>query len=345
LIVINERNLNEIVCKGKPFIVQSVPQAHFRPIKTDKMILFKRSEELGGYLREQGSAASRIGFVPTMGALHPGHISLIDISKKSTNLTVCSIFVNPTQFNDPKDFQKYPVTLEKDIFLLEKAEVDVLFLPEVEELYPGGIKGLEHYELGPLEEILEGKYRPGHFQGVCQVMRRLLDRVQPGDLYMGQKDYQQCMVVGRLLSLMGSGTVLHTCPILREVDGLAMSSRNLRLSENERKKAPAIWQALSWIKEQWGAGRRGEGAMSGKGGGERISELLDHARGMLEKNDFRIDYVEIADAVTLGPLGGDGTEGGVGVPGGNQQAVNGAVALVAAFQGEVRLIDNMLMRD
>jgi pantoate--beta-alanine ligase len=314
------------------------------------MILLKRSEDLAGYLREQRSAGGGIGFVPTMGALHPGHISLIDISKKSTLLTVCSIFVNPTQFNDPKDFQKYPVTLEKDIFLLEKAGVDVLFLPEVNELYPGGIKGLEKYELGPLEEILEGKYRPGHFQGVCQVMRRLLDRVQPSDLFMGQKDYQQCMVVSRLLSLMGSGTVLHTCPILRERDGLAMSSRNLRLSEKEREKAPAIWQALSWIKEQWGAAgreRRSEGVMKGAGEGAMIAELLDHARGLLEKDDFRVDYVEIADAVTLEPLRGDGEAGRAGVQGGKRGDVSGggAVALVAAFQGEVRLIDNMLLEN
>jgi pantoate--beta-alanine ligase len=141
---------------------------------------------------------------------------LLTISKKTAGVTVCSIFINPTQFNDPRDFQKYPVTLEKDIALLEQSGTDVLFLPEVSEVYPDGTSGLEHYDLGRMETLLEGKYRPGHFQGVCQVMRRLLDVVRPDDLFMGQKDYQQCMVVQRLLELRGMPTRLHRCPILRE---------------------------------------------------------------------------------------------------------------------------------
>jgi pantoate--beta-alanine ligase len=303
------------------------------------MILFKMAPELAGWLQGQRLAGKGIGFVPTMGALHPGHISLIEISKKSAGLTVCSIFVNPTQFNDPRDFQKYPVTIEKDIYLLEKAGTDVLFLPETDEMYPGGTKELEKYDLGRLEEILEGKYRPGHFQGVAQVMRRLLDMVQPRDLFMGQKDYQQCMVVGRLLSLMGSDTLLHPCPILREADGLAMSSRNLRLTETERGKAPAIYQALSWIKDHFG--------------GAPVGELKAQARGMLEKGGFRVDYVEIADAVTLEALGDEvtGVRRGAGVVDGPRAAggverdtvAGGVVALVAAFQGEVRLIDNMIL--
>ena len=281
------------------------------------MILFKRAGELAGWLQEQRKAGKEIGFVPTMGALHPGHISLIDISKKSTGLTVCSIFVNPTQFNDPGDFQKYPITIEKDIYLLEKAGTDVLFLPEVADMYPGGTKDLEKYALGRLETILEGKYRPGHFQGVCQIVRRLLDIVHPDHLYMGQKDYQQCMVIRRLLDIIGSNTRLHPCPILREADGLAMSSRNMRLTEDERKKAPAIYQALTGLKESWP-------------GSDDREDLITRARSILEHNDFRIDYVEIADAGTLEPLTA-------------WNAQQTAVALVAAFQGEVRLIDNMTL--
>src|ERR1700687_3303159 len=146
------------------------------------MILLKKADDLGQWLKKQRSGGKSIGFVPTLGALHAGHISLIDISKKRTEITVCSIFINPTQFNDPKDFQKYPVTIEKDIYLLEKAGTDVLLLPEASALYPGGTTSLEKYDLGPLETILEGKYRPGHFQGVCQVMRRLLDLVRPDHL-------------------------------------------------------------------------------------------------------------------------------------------------------------------
>src|SRR5258708_33913479 len=187
------------------------------------MILFKRAGDLSGWLQGQRSQGKSIGFVPTMGALHAGHISLIDISKKSMGLTVCSIFVNPTQFNDPKDFQKYPITIEKDIYLLEKAGTDVLFLPEVGDLYPGGTANLEKYELGRLENLLEGKDRPGHFQGVCQVMRRLLDIVAPDDLFMGQKDYQQCMVVRRLLELIKSTTRPPPCPIGRGRGGPPMS--------------------------------------------------------------------------------------------------------------------------
>src|ERR1700722_17363851 len=166
------------------------------------MILFKRIADLTGWLKKETAAGRSTGFVPTLGALHEGHISLITISKKVTDITVCSIFVNPTQFNDPKDFQKYPVTLEKDIPLLEGAGADILFLPGVSELYPTGTSDLEHYDLGSLETVLEGKYRPGHFQGVCQVTHRLLDIVRPDDLFMGQKDYQQCMIVPRLLAIM-----------------------------------------------------------------------------------------------------------------------------------------------
>jgi pantoate--beta-alanine ligase len=309
------------------------------------MILFKRSVDMAEWLERQRESGNSIGFVPTLGALHAGHISLISISKKSSRITVCSIFINPTQFNDPKDFQKYPITLEKDIALLEEAGADVLYLPEAGEVYPGGTKDLETYDLGPLETILEGKFRPGHFQGVCQVMRRLLDLVRPDDLYMGQKDYQQCMVVQRLLVIRGMKTRLHPCPIVREPDGLAMSSRNVRLSPEQRVKATAIYQALLTIKRGW----EGEHGWHQKG---EEGKLTDRARAMLEKADFRVDYVEIADAETLEPeLGGvqdGGAQGGEaqdgGTQGGGAQTKRSkAVALIAAFQGEVRLIDNMML--
>jgi pantoate--beta-alanine ligase len=299
------------------------------------MILFKRSADLAEWLERQRQSGNSIGFVPTLGALHAGHISLISISKKSSRITVCSIFINPTQFNDPKDFQKYPITLEKDIALLEEAGADVLFLPEVGEVYPGGTRDLETYDLGPLESILEGKYRPGHFQGVCQVMRRLLDLVRPDDLYMGQKDYQQCMVVQRLLVIMGMKTQLHPCPIVREPDGLAMSSRNVRLSPEQRVKATAIYRALVTIKQGWQGGQGGEsghGGQSGQMGQSLAKELTERARTILEEADFRVDYVEIADAETLEPEM-------VGVQAGGAKTV----ALIAAFQGEVRLIDNMVL--
>jgi pantoate--beta-alanine ligase len=159
------------------------------------MILFKRAAELAAYLETKAREGLLPCFIPTMGALHQGHLSLIKAAKAMNGITVCSIFVNPTQFNDPGDFHKYPVTIEKDIYLLEKQGADLLFLPGIAEIYPDGTDHLERYDLGYLETILEGKYRPGHFQGVCQVMRRLLAIVRPAHLFMGQKDYQQCMVL------------------------------------------------------------------------------------------------------------------------------------------------------
>jgi pantoate--beta-alanine ligase len=298
------------------------------------MILFKRAGDLTRWLDQQRLSGKSIGFVPTMGALHTGHISLIAISKKSAGVTVCSIFVNPTQFNDPRDFQKYPVTLEKDIALLEQTGTDVLFLPEVDQVYPDGTSGLERYDLGRIETLLEGQYRPGHFQGVCQVMRRLLDVVRPDDLFMGQKDYQQCMVVQRLLELRCMPTRLHRCPILRQPDGLAMSSRNMRLTPEQRQKATAIYKALQSIREGWV-------------GAEPVSALITAATRSLETAGFRVDYVSIADATTLEPLdsrsGPAASLASASTSPTTTDSPHRAVALIAAFLGEVRLIDNMVL--
>jgi len=280
------------------------------------MVLFKKTDRLIASLQEARNEGKTIGFAPTMGALHAGHISLVEASKKQNDLTVVSIFVNPAQFNDKTDFEKYPVTIEKDIEWLLKADCDLLFWPAVEEVYPTGYEQSPHYELGYLETILEGKYRPGHFQGVCKVMHRLINIVQPTNLYMGQKDYQQCMVVNRLLTLMQSSTVLHTCPILREPDGLAMSSRNTRLGAEERERATAISRALNYIKQNIKPGN--------------FDDLVATATDMLTGQEFKVDYVAIADAQTLELMKGWN----------GQQKI---VALIAAFQHEVRLIDNMLL--
>lgn len=282
------------------------------------MIVFKTVRDLQNHLQKQRQQGRKIGFAPTMGALHNGHISLIESSKKDNELTVCSIFVNPAQFNDPKDFEKYPITIEKDIYLLEKAGCDVLFLPSVAEMYPQKDATAAHYELGYLESILEGKYRPGHFQGVCVAVKRLLDIVQPHNLYIGQKDYQQCMVIKRLTEIMGIAdtTTIVICPTLREADGLAMSSRNMRLNEAERKRATTIFNSLCFIKDNL---RQGD-----------LASLVQEATRMLEAEGFKVDYVAIADAGDLQPVSTwDG-----------QQKL---VALIAAFNNEVRLIDNMLL--
>jgi pantoate--beta-alanine ligase len=280
------------------------------------MILFKKTADFHKWLEIQRKKVISVGFVPTMGALHTGHISLIDTSKKENNITICSIFVNSAQFNDPKDFKKYPITLEKDIYLLEKSGCDVLFLPSEQEVYPDGITQKIHYDLGYLETVLEGKYRPGHFQGVCMVVHRLLDIVHPDQLYLGQKDYQQCMVITRLIGLTGQKIKVTICPTLREDDGLAMSSRNMRLNDEERKKAVSIFQNLKMIKENLKKGN--------------LDRLIQKAKSNLEKEGLKIDYVETANAKNLSIINDwDGKQK--------------LAALVAASVNEVRLIDNMLL--
>ena len=280
------------------------------------MILFKKAADISAYLllmKEQGKS---IGFIPTMGALHPGHISLLSTSKKKDSISVCSIFVNPTQFNDSKDFDNYPSTIEKDIDELEKAGCDVLFLPTVLEIYPNGTSNAENYNLGYLETVLEGKYRPGHFQGVCLVVNRLLNIIPADELYLGQKDYQQCMVIKRMMELKGFKTTINICPTLREAGGLAMSSRNVRLSENNRKLALKISEALSYIKNNLKPGD--------------LKLLKQTTTNHLTDAGFKVDYVEIANAENLEII--DNWDG-------NQKTV----ALAAAFIGDVRLIDNILL--
>lgn len=280
------------------------------------MILFKRSEDLQQWVLEQKNKGQITGFVPTMGALHEGHIQLIKDCRSMVDQTICSIFVNPAQFNDPKDFEQYPVSIEKDIQMLHEAGTDVLFLPSVKEIYPQGKTGLETYDLGPLETILEGRYRPGHFQGVAQVMSRLLKLVQPDHLFMGQKDFQQCLVVQRLIEIMHLPVQLHTVPTVREADGLAQSSRNRRLTAEQRKNAVAISQALIGIRGKLHSGD--------------ASELLKQAHERLDAAHFKTDYISIARASDLQPIA-------------NWNGKEKAVALIAAFQGDVRLIDNMLL--
>lgn len=282
------------------------------------MIIFKKTRDLHKWLEAQRLTGISIGFVPTMGALHTGHLSLIESSIKANPVTVCSIFVNPTQFNDPKDFEKYPITIEKDIELLANAGCDILFLPSVKEIYPDELSPSLKYDLGYLERILEGKFRPGHFQGVCMVVHRLLEIVMPDNLYLGQKDYQQCMVIKKLIALIGlsNAILVNICPTLREPDGLAMSSRNVRLNEDERIKATAIFRNLSFIKENLTTGD--------------LKGLKETAFRNLSEAGFNVDYIEIADANDLSII--DDWDG--------QKKL---VALAAAFMKEVRLIDNILL--
>ena len=277
------------------------------------MIIFKKAGALAEYLGRQQQQGKKTGFVPTMGALHEGHLSLIETCKTGNDLVVCSIFVNPTQFNNAEDFRHYPSTIGQDIAALEKAGASVLFLPSESEIYPPEhIK--KNYDLGKLEQVLEGKFRPGHFQGVCEVMERLLRIVQPNRLYMGQKDYQQCMVVQRLLHLLQLPITPYFLATHREPDGLAMSSRNLRLSAIERKQAAVIYRALAEMKKEWP--------------NQPVKDLEEQATRMIEGSGMVVDYVSIANAATLDE------------PAGREEKL---VALVAASIGRIRLIDNMLL--
>ncbi|RAJ79956.1 pantoate--beta-alanine ligase [Chitinophaga dinghuensis] len=285
------------------------------------MYQFKRSIDLKKHLDLVRKSGKTIGFVPTMGALHSGHLSLIQAAKKNTDVVVCSIFVNPTQFNDPKDFEKYPITIEADIKKLNDVSTDIVFLPSVDEMYPEGLSDAIHYDFGDLESILEGKFRPGHFQGVGRIVHKLLDIVQPNKLFMGQKDLQQCLIVSKLLKIIGSSTELVVCPTEREPDGLAMSSRNVRLSPAARKTAVAIYQALTNLKNNFGKDLL-------------FMESAHEAMDSLKAKGFEPEYVDILALKDdmLHPLDHPADDHTI------------VVAAIAAWLDGVRLIDNMVLK-
>jgi pantoate--beta-alanine ligase len=280
------------------------------------MILFKHSKDLQSHLYEIKKHKKSIGFVPTMGALHKGHLSLISESLKDTDVTVCSIFVNPTQFNNKEDFIKYPNTIENDILLLEQNGCDILLFPDEHEMYPDENSMSKHFKLGHLENILEGKFRPGHFQGVCLVMERLINIVHPDSLFLGQKDYQQCLVIKKLVTMMHTNIKIKVCPILREESGLAMSSRNLRLNEVEKKSAAYLYKTLSSIKEDISDAN--------------FFQLKKDAISNLESIGFKVDYLELANVNNLEIVQ-------------EFSKTEKYIILIAAFLNAVRLIDNLMV--
>lgn len=281
------------------------------------MIIFREIEALQKKLTLLKRSGSRIGFVPTMGALHAGHLSLITRSLSENTVTVCSIFVNPTQFNDAEDFKKYPVTIDQDILLLEQNLTDILFLPSVSEIYPEGTGSSRVYPLGDLESILEGRYRHGHFQGVCQIVNRLLDIVRPDQVYLGQKDFQQCLVIKKLIAITGRKTNCIIVPTKREASGLAMSSRNLRLTGVEREIARALYQSLLYIRDHLDTSDWNE-----------LKETV--TTSLLDQGFEKVDYVEIADAERLQPME-------------KREDCPQLVILIAATLNSVRLIDNLVV--
>ncbi|HVK98066.1 MAG TPA: pantoate--beta-alanine ligase [Flavisolibacter sp.] len=275
------------------------------------MVIFKNAQQLSQYISAQKQEGISIGFVPTMGALHDGHLSLLELAVKENNLTVCSIFINPTQFNNADDFKHYPVTIERDIEKLISGGCSILFLPYQEQIYPTSYEKVV-YNIGRLEHILEGAFRPGHFQGVCQAVDQLVNIVMPDVMYLGQKDWQQCMVISKLLELKNKDLKLSILPTIREKDGLAMSSRNVRLNDEQRAIAPKIYQVLQRINQNIN--------------NSTIEELIESATKELTDSGFEVDYIEIVDAKTLEPV---------------TSLSQPKIALVAARLGAIRLIDNL----
>lgn len=277
------------------------------------MISFTTVNDLSAYIREI-KPTKTIGFVPTMGALHQGHISLIEQSKKICDITVCSIFVNPTQFNNASDLENYPRLIENDLKLLLENGCDVLFLPSVEQMYPNGLQKNEE-DYGQVLKLFEGLHRAGHFDGVITVVARLFDIVKPHKSFFGQKDYQQCIVVAELIKRKFPEIELHICPILRETSGLAMSSRNLRLNETQKADALLIHKALEHINTGFGQ--------------KDLARLIDEAKEIIISSGLlTIEYLDVANAINLEPIENSNTK---------------AVALAAVHCGPVRLIDNILL--
>lgn len=249
-----------------------------------------------------------------MGALHHGHLSLVKRSKKTCDITVVSIFVNPKQFNNPKDLEKYPRQIHSDIKLLEEAECDLVFIPESNEVFSNTTPEIKNLSLGNIEFLYEGSFRPGHFSGVIDVLNHLFYLVKPNTVFFGEKDFQQCVVVEKLISCCFSDITMVVCQTEREANGLAMSSRNQRLSNNARQNAGIIYQTLLFIKEN-------ANTLS-------LKEILKNASDLLTKSGILVEYLDIADAKTLEKIT-------------DFSHSKNKIILIACYIEGVRLIDNI----
>jgi pantoate--beta-alanine ligase len=277
------------------------------------MIVYRTKSDLREHLVTFQKEGKTVGLVPTMGALHPGHASLVERAIKENDTVVVSIFVNPTQFTDPADLDLYPRTLDQDLEILRNLDVSLVFVPEVKEMYPE--EESRTYDLGGLDSVMEGKYRSGHFNGVAQIVSKLFLLIQPQRAYFGQKDFQQLVIVRRLVELLGLDLDIVPCPIIREKDGLAMSSRNTRLTREERKIAPFIYETLVRAREK-------KDEMSPAQIKEWVSIQFD------QQSNFDLEYFEIVEDKGLMPVETW------------DETVN-KVACLAVHLGEVRLIDNL----
>lgn len=305
---------------GGCYLVAGQIHSRVSPSTSDAshMESFQGVHALQTFLAAAKNRGQSIGFVPTMGALHQGHLALVAQSNALADLTVVSIFVNPTQFNDPGDLAKYPRMPEQDLALLAPLGTAAVFLPSVTEIYPPGLDTVLQLDLGHLTTVMEGQFRPGHFAGMAQVVKRLLDIVAPDFLIMGQKDYQQFAIVKAMINQLGRPTQLIMGPTVREADGLAMSSRNLRLIPELRREVPAIYATLRWARE----------ALADRPSAEVQAIGLQR----LQQHQLRPEYFEVVDANSLEP---------VALASAHRA---GVVACVAAWAGEVRLIDNIVVK-
>jgi pantoate--beta-alanine ligase len=248
-----------------------------------------------------------------MGALHKGHLSLLDYARKENDISSCSIFVNPIQFNNPEDLKKYPRNIEKDLSMLEEKGCDAVLVPSVDEIYPEPDNTV--YDFGHLDKVMEGKFRPGHFNGVAIVVRRLFEIFEPDRAYFGEKDFQQLVIIQHLVRQLKLNIEIIPCPIIREDDGLAMSSRNVRLNPKQRQKAPVIYQTLLDAKYE---------AIN-----QPLEKIKEHVRDIINKQgEMKLEYFEIVDTDTLLPV--DSMSGG-----------KSSIACIAVYLGDVRLIDNI----
>ena len=278
------------------------------------MKIFNSKQAIHNYFGELRSLGKTIGFVPTMGALHAGHLSLIEQARKTAEIIVCSIFVNPTQFNDKKDLENYPRPVDDDIRKLNEFKCDILFIPEVDEMYNSSEKWA--IELGNLDTVLEGKIRPGHYQGVTQIVKKLFDIVNPDFAFFGQKDYQQFMVISYMVKKFRMKVKLVLCPIIREEDGLAMSSRNIYISAADRINSLALFHALSKFRALY----KTKSILQLK---TEITSFLKSAPGI------EMEYFEIFNAKSFKPA--------------TTKRSGSIIALVAAKVGSIRIIDNMII--
>ncbi|MEY1638580.1 pantoate--beta-alanine ligase [Tenuifilum sp. 4138str] len=279
-------------------------------------VVVDKISDLKTMLQGFRSEGKSIGFVPTMGALHKGHVSLVERSVAENDITVVSIFVNPTQFNDKNDLKNYPRMPEKDIAMLEAAGVNVVFMPTESEIYPE--PDTRVFDFGMLDKVMEGKFRPGHFNGVAQVVSKLFDIVEPHRAYFGQKDYQQLAIIRAMVRMLGYRIEIVGCPIVREPDGLAMSSRNLLLTPEHRKSAPLIYQTLA-------EARNKTNELS-------VKEMIDWVVNRINSDpNLKVEYFELADADSLLPVQG-------------WDHPNGIVGCIAVWAGNIRLIDNMMFK-